>query len=320
MSAQPRLRIGSRGSALALIQAREVRARLAAAHPELAAEDAIAIEVIKTTGDLVLDRPLTEIGGKGLFVKEIETALLDGAIDLAVHSMKDMEAWLPPGLIIPCLLPREDPRDALIARHARSLADLAPGARVGTASPRRAAQLLMRRPDLEIVSLRGNVETRLRKIAEGEAEATLLAISGLKRLGRADAAAAVLEIDEMLPAIAQGAIGVECRADDKATQALLAPLNDGATWTRVSAERALLAAIGGSCQTPIAALAELVDDGHLFIQALLVTPDGRAAHAGSRHGPSGQASRLGAELGMELREKAGPGFFADEAGTDAEGG
>ena len=320
MSAPTRLRIGSRGSALALVQAREVRARLAAAHPELAGEDAIAIEVIKTAGDLVLDKPLTEIGGKGLFVKEIETALLDGAIDLAVHSMKDMEAWLPPGLIIPCLLPREDPRDALIAQQARSLADLAPGARVGTASPRRTAQLLMRRPDLEIVSLRGNVETRLRKIAEGEAEATLLAIAGLKRLGRADAAAVVLEIDEMLPAIAQGAIGVECRADDAATQALLAPLNDEATWLRVSAERALLAAIGGSCQTPIAALAELDGDDHLFIQALLVTPDGRAAHSGSRHGPRGHAGRLGAELGMELREKAGPGFFADEAETATDDG
>ncbi len=309
MTAAPILRIGTRGSALARAQAEEVRTRLAAAHEQLAAAGAVAIEVIKTAGDLAPDVPLTEIGGKGLFVKEIETALLENRIDLAVHSMKDMEAWLPPGLAVPCLLPREDPRDALIADGVTRLAELPPGARVGTASPRRRAQLLMRRPDLAIVTLRGNVETRLRKLAAGAADATLLAIAGLKRLGRAHDAAGILETDEMLPAIAQGAIGVECRVDDRSAQAYLAPLNDDDCWSRVAAERALLAAIGGSCRTPIAALAELDGADGLHLRALLVTPDGRRRFDGERLGHRQRAQYMGAELGLELREKAGADFF-----------
>ncbi|HEY7687739.1 MAG TPA: hydroxymethylbilane synthase, partial [Dongiaceae bacterium] len=237
-SAKRPLRIGSRGSPLALAQAEELRRRLAEAHPALAKKGAVAVDVIKTTGDKVQDRKLMEIGGKGLFTKEIEEALLAGTIDCAIHSAKDLETWLPEGLIIGCILPREDPRDVLFAKKAKSIAQLPKGAVVGTSSLRRQAQLLARRPDLKVVTLRGNVETRLKKLAAGDVDATLLALAGLKRLGLEDKAKNVLSTEEMLPAVAQGALAVEVRADNEEIRGVLAPLNDPRSERQVLAERA----------------------------------------------------------------------------------
>jgi hydroxymethylbilane synthase len=302
--------IGTRGSPLALAQTHDVRARLRQAEPLLAAPDAIRIEVIKTSGDRFLDRPLAEIGGKGLFTKEIEEAMLEGRIDLAVHSMKDVPTWLPDGLIIGCVLPREDPRDVLIANGITRIEDLAPGARVGTASLRRQAQLLTRRADLAITVLRGNVETRLRKVRAREADATLLALAGLKRLGRTDHGGTVLETAVMLPAVAQGAVGIECRAADEPVCALLARLNDRPSADAIAAERALLATLEGSCRTPIAALATLDRVGVFKLEALIATPDGKIFHRGALAGAAADAVRLGETLGLELKARAGPGFFA----------
>ncbi len=304
------LRIGTRGSPLALAQARELRDRLAAAHPSLAGDGAVEIAVIRTTGDRVQDRRLMEIGGKGLFTKEIEEALLDGRIDCAVHSIKDMQTWLPEGLVIGAVLPREDPRDVLIARNASSLANLQRGAVVGTSSLRRQAQLLASRPDLRVVPMRGNVETRLRKLAAGEIDATLLALAGLRRLGLADRAAAVLSTDEMLPAVAQGAIGVEIRAADGATADLLAAIDDRASAVCVAAERACLAELDGSCRTPIAALAELEPGGHaLRLRALIAMPDGSAMHRDSGRDVVANAITLGQSVGRALKAQAAPAFF-----------
>ncbi len=301
------LRIGTRGSPLALAQAEEVRRRLAEAHPELPAAE---LAPIRTTGDRVQDRRLEAIGGKGLFTKEIEEALLDGRIDLAVHSMKDLPTFLPPGLAIGCVLPREDPRDALFARRGRSLAELPAGARVGTSALRRQAQILARRPDLEVVLLRGNVGTRLKKLEAGEVDATLLALAGLKRLGLAEQATSILSTEEMLPAVAQGAIGVEMRAGDDAVARLLAPLDHGPTAVAVAAERACLAALDGSCRTPIAALAEHEPGGGLRLRALIALPDGSELHRDERHGAASRAVDLGRELGEALRAAAGPAFAA----------
>ena len=301
------VRIGTRGSPLALAQSREVRARLIAARPELD-EDAVTITVIKTTGDRVLDRPLADIGGKGLFTKEIEEALLDGGIDIAVHSMKDVPTWLPDGLIIACLLPREDPRDALIARDGLGFTELPAGAVIGTASLRRRAQVLARRPDLKVVSLRGNVGTRLDKLAQGQVDATMLALAGLRRLGKADVVTAILDPSEMLPAVAQGAIGLECRAGDEATRELLALINHAETETRIAAERALLARLDGSCHTPIAGLAELAGDT-LTLRGLIAKTDGSAVVDDVVSGPASEAEALGAELGARLLGRAGPGFL-----------
>src|SRR5690242_16061995 len=267
------LRIGTRGSPLALVQARMVREALAAADPDLAAEDAVEIRVVSTTGDRVRDRPLAEIGGKGLFTKEIEDGLLDGSLDLAVHSMKDVPTFLPAGLVIAATLPRADPRDALIANGTRRIADLPAGAVVGTASLRRAAQLLAARPDLRVVPLRGNVGTRLAKVKAGEVAATFLAMAGLVRLGLAEAASAPLEPAEMLPAVAQGAVGIETRADDDALHELLARVSHADTFRCMVAERAFLAALEGSCRTPIAALAELAG-GRVRFAGLVARPDG----------------------------------------------
>ena len=303
------LRIGTRGSPLALAQAHEVRDRLVAAHPGLDPAH-IEIVVIKTTGDTVQNRTLADIGGKGLFTKEIEEALRDGGIDIAVHSMKDMPTVLPDGLVIDCLLPREDPRDALFARDGISLATLPATCVVGTASLRRAAQVKACRPDLTVVALRGNVGTRLKKLAEGEVGATLLAVAGLNRLGRLAEATAILSTDEMLPAVAQGAIGVERRADDAAIAEFLAPLNDPATATRVTAERACLAVLDGSCRTPIAALAELEADGTvLHLRSLIALPDGSAVHRDDRRGPAADAKAIGRAAGAALKAAGGPGFF-----------
>lgn len=305
-SAVPFLRIGSRGSPLALVQAREVQRRIAAA----AGVDAATIEVkvIRTTGDVVQDRPLAEAGGKGLFTKEIEEALLSGLIDLAVHSTKDMPTVLPPGLVLAGCLPREDARDAFISRKASSLGALPAGAVVGTASLRRQAMVKRLRPDLDVVSLRGNVETRLRKLDSGEVDATLLAVAGLKRLGLLSAATAILDADEFLPAVGQGAIAIETRADDAASRVLVAAIDDADTATAVAAERAFLAVLDGSCRTPIGGHARLRADTVRF-RGMIIRPDGTEALEVFREGHRDDAARLGADAGRELKERAGAGFF-----------
>lgn len=283
------------------------RAALAAAHGIDA--ELIEITVIRTSGDRIQDRPLAEVGGKGLFTKEIEEALLAGTIDLAVHSSKDMPTVLPDGLILSTFLPREDARDALIGRMAKSVADLPKGATVGTASLRRQAMLLRQRPDLKIVPLRGNVETRLKKIGEGQADATLLALAGLKRLGLTKHAAAVLSIDEFLPAVGQGAIGIETRADDENTRTMLAAINHPATAVALAAERAFLAVLDGSCRTPIGGHATVTGDVVRF-RGMIVKPDGSEAFETKREGKVSDAAALGADAGQELKGRAGPDFFA----------
>jgi len=300
------LRIGSRGSALALVQAREVQGRLAKACG-LPAER-IEIKVIRTTGDMIQDRPLAEAGGKGLFTKEIEEALMAGAIDLAVHSSKDMPTVLPAGLILSAFLPREDARDAFVSRKAKSLRELPHGAVVGTASLRRQALVKRLRPDLAIAPLRGNVETRLRKIEAGEMDATVLAVAGLKRLGLLAAATAVLDTDEFLPAVGQGAIGIETRADDARTRALVAKIDDADTAIALAAERAFLAVLDGSCRTPIAGYAR-VSGGGIRFRGMIAKTDGSEALEVLRDGPAADAAALGADAGRELKDRAGPGFF-----------
>jgi hydroxymethylbilane synthase len=301
------LRIGTRGSALAQAQTRLAVARLQERNPALPTPE---ILVIKTTGDRVQDRPLSEIGGKGLFAKEIEAALLERAIDCAVHSLKDLESHLPRGLVIGAVLPRADPRDALIAPRTApgGLAALAHGAKVATGSVRRSSQLLALRPDLAIAPLRGNVETRLAKIRAGAADATVLAMAGLERLALAAPEAIPLETAIMLPAAGQGLIAVECRADDEATRGLLAPISDEAAEAAARAERALLAALGGSCRTPIAALAEL-DADRLRLRALVAQPDGRLIVRTEREGAIAESEALGADAGRELRARAPDEIF-----------
>jgi hydroxymethylbilane synthase len=301
------LRIGTRGSPMALRQTSLVRDRLRAIHPELAAADALEIVTIRTTGDRVQDRLLAEIGGKGLFAKEIEEALLFGDIDLAVHSLKDLETWLPDGLVIACVLPRDDPRDALLSTKAANLASLPRGARVGTASLRRQAQLLRHRPDLIIVPVRGNVNTRIRKFETGEVDALVLALCGLERLGAADLVTEILSREVMLPAVGQGALAIECRASDNALRRLFEPLHDPICAACVGAERAMLAALDGSCRTPIAGLAEIVDN-RLTIEGVLLKADGSSEIRGRRGSDLNDAEALGAELGRELRDRAGPDF------------
>jgi len=300
------LRIGTRGSPLALAQAHETRDRLMAAHglPQAAFE----VVVIKTTGDRVTDRPLGEIGGKGLFTREIEQALLSGDIDIAVHSMKDMPTVLPPGLTIACLLPREDVRDAFVSLAHDSLAAMPAGGVVGTSSLRRRAQLLHRFRHLEVVEFRGNVQTRLRKLNEGVADATFLACAGLRRLGQSELIRAAIDPDEMLPAVAQGAIGVETRSSDVETGALLSPIHDTPTATQLAAERAFLAVLDGSCRTPIGGLAE-IHGASLRFRGEIIRPDGSERLATERRGPLPDAAALGADAAEELRSRAGPGFF-----------
>ncbi|HEY2610086.1 MAG TPA: hydroxymethylbilane synthase [Reyranella sp.] len=307
--AAPLLKLGTRGSRLALIQAGLVRDALASAVPALAAPDAIEIVAIRTTGDAIQDRPLSEAGGKGLFVKEIEEALLARRIDAAVHSMKDMPTAQPPGLAITAFLPREDARDVLIAGDAKRIADLRQGAVVGTSALRRRAQLLHRRPDLQIVTLRGNVETRLAKRAAGTVEATLLALAGLKRLGMAHVGTPVPE-DEMLPAVGQGAVCVECRAEDASVRAWLAAIDHRPTATCVAAEHAMLVVLDGSCRTPIAGHAILASDGALHLRGLIVKPDGSELIATERRGAATDAEALGRDAGHELKRRGGPGFLS----------
>ena len=299
------LRIGTRGSPMALAQTGMVRDRIVAANPGLETE----LVVVSTVADRVLDRPLSEIGGKGLFTKELEQALFDDAIDVAVHSMKDVETWLPDGLVIACILERDDPRDAFLsAGAADGLAALPAGARVGTSSLRRGAQVLMHRPDLRIVPLRGNANTRMRKLEAGECDATLLALAGLQRLGMEDVARSVLSVEEMLPAVAQGALGIECRAGDEAIRALLAPVACATTTTALDAERGLLAELDGSCRTPIAALAR-IDGERLTLDGLLFLPDGSRHWAVHREGAASDAAAIGQDAGAELKRAAGDVYF-----------
>jgi hydroxymethylbilane synthase len=300
------LRIGTRGSPLALVQARMVRARLAAALGQ--GDETIELVVIRTTGDVVQDRSLAEEGGKGLFTKEIEEALLDGRIDLAVHSAKDMPTVLPAGLKLAACLEREDARDVFISKKAASLADLPKGASLGTTSPRRQAIAKRARPDLRIVPLRGNVETRLRKLDDGEVDATILALAGLKRLGLEGRATRIMDAEEFLPAAGQGAIGIEARADESRTRELLAAIDHADTSTAVSCERAFLGELDGSCKTPMAGYAELSGDVLQF-RGLIAKPDGSAAHETAVSGGRKNAITIGADAGRALKQYAGPGFF-----------
>jgi hydroxymethylbilane synthase len=300
------LRIGTRGSPLALAQAREVERRLQAALG--GAAPAFEVRIIKTSGDRIQDRVLAEAGGKGLFTKELEDALLARDIDLAVHSMKDMPAQMPAGLAIACLLPREDVRDAFISQRAMRLEDLPSGAVMATASLRRQAQVLRLRPDLKIVPIRGNVETRLRKLGEGLADATLLACAGLNRLGLGHLAKSPVPVDQMLPACAQGAIGVEIREGDTQAMQILAAIDDAPTALAVRAERTFLARLDGSCRTPIAGLAEIVGSTLRF-RGMILTPDGRQCHATERKGGLQDGPALAADAAAELLAKAGPDFL-----------
>lgn len=307
----PSVRIGTRGTRLALAQANEVRRCLAEAHKELAGEDAIEIRIIRTSGDRLQQGSLSEVGGKGLFTKEIEKALIDNEIDIAVHSMKDVPTWLPDGLEISCFLPRADPRDALIAPGAKSIESLPEGITVGTASLRRKAMLLHRRPDVDVVPIRGSVDTRLAKLSSGVVNATFLAVAGLNRLGCRDIGAVPIDPQEMLPAVCQGIIGVERRSDDIHVGSLLRPLHDVDTEQRAAAERALLRALDGSCRTPIAAFAEL-NHGQLCLRAAIVRPDGSELLETKRVGLPAEAAALGLDAADELRCRAAPGFFDDE--------
>lgn len=304
---QQSVKIGTRGSPLALAQANEVKARLLEANRDLSPRS-VEVVVIKTTGDKILDKHLMNAGGKGLFTKEIEEALIDERIDLAVHSTKDMPTRLPDGLILSTFLPREDVRDVFISDTAHNLNDLKMGATVGTASLRRRAQALAIRPDLNIITFRGTVETRMRKIKEGQADATFLALAGLNRLGMADMATHIMPTVSFLPAPAQGAVCIEVREGDKAITDLLGPLHCSITETEVTAERAFLAALDGSCRTPIAAHAT-VDDGTLILRGAIYSLDGTTVYSDERFGTAMQAFELGTGCGEDLRERAGEEFF-----------
>jgi len=299
--------LGTRGSPLALVQAQETRRRLAAA---LGWEEArVAIAVIRTSGDMIQDRPLAEAGGKGLFTKEIDSALLDGRIDFAVHSAKDLPTALPDGVALAGFLPREDPRDALVSALADSIADLPQGARLGAASLRRRAQALRLRPDLRVELLRGNVETRLLKAESGAIDATLLAMAGLKRLGLAHRARAALDIEAFLPAVGQGAIALSARRGDARTLEALAAIDDAATATALAAERAYLAALDGSCRTPIAGHARL-EDGRLILRGQVLREDGSESFEARVAGAPADAARLGADAGRDLLGRLPPGVLA----------
>lgn len=304
------LKIGTRGSPLALAQAYETRARLGAAFD--LPEAAFDIVVIKTTGDdrsmIDADRPLKEIGNKGLFTKEIEEALLTGGIDIAVHSMKDMPTQQPTGLILETYLPREDVRDAFVSPGVARLEDLPEAAIVGSSSLRRRAQLAARRPDLRLVEFRGNVQTRMQKLQDGVAQATFLAMAGLNRLDMAHVARSAIDPDDMLPAVAQGAIGIERRSEDLRAAHLLDAIHDADTGLRLAAERAFLAALDGSCETPIAALAEL-DAGQVRLRGEILRPDGSEVLTDADIAPAEDAAEMGRAMGLRLRDKAPDGFF-----------
>lgn len=300
------LRIGTRGSRLALAQASETRARLMQAHG--LPEEAFAVEVITTSGDRIQDRPLSEAGGKGLFTKELEEALLDRRIDIAVHSSKDMPTVLPEGLDLIAFLPREDPRDVFIGRAAASIAGLPRGAVVGSSSLRRQALIKQMRPDLEVITFRGNVETRLRKLDQGVAVGTILALAGLRRLALEHVATDIMPLDAFPPAPGQGAICIESRIGDERVRSLVAPLNHPPTAVALACERAFLAALDGSCRMPIAGHAK-VEGGRLVFDGMILSPDGADAHRIARDGATDDAPAIGRLAGEALRERAGASFF-----------
>lgn len=295
------LRIGTRGSALALAQTQLAIDVLEHYHHDL--KGRIEVVPIKTTGDTIVDRSLTDIGGKSLFTKEIENALLEGAIDLAIHSMKDMAAEAPPGLIVPAMLEREDPRDALVTREGQRLEELPKGSLFGTSSLRRQAHVLHKFPHFQVASLRGNVLSRLQKIEDGEFDATLLAVAGLKRLGLLEKATQIFSLDDFIPAVGQGAVGIQCREDDSRILGLLAPLNHVPTFQAVIAERAFLKVLQGSCRTPLAGYAYLEEEV-LFFQGMISDPLGQNMRFISHRGPVLDAERIGVTAAESLREKA----------------
>ncbi|WP_420547030.1 hydroxymethylbilane synthase [Curvivirga sp.] len=301
------LKIGTRASPLALAQAYETRDKLIAAHPDLQCE----IVELKTTGDKILDRPLSEVGGKGLFTKELDEALADGRADISVHSMKDLETQIPADQQLGAVLPREDVRDAFICTKAKTLADLPDGAVVGTSSLRRQAQILGKYPHLKVVTFRGNVQTRLRKLEEGQADATLLAMAGLNRLDMTEVVASALEVDDILPAVAQGAIAITLRKGDDETQALLDPLNCEKTAIRVTAERAFLAKLDGSCRTPIAGLAEFTDDGRLRLRGMALSYNGERQILEEDFAATEDAFDLGSRIGEKVKAQMGENFFGE---------
>jgi hydroxymethylbilane synthase len=300
------IRIGTRGSPLALAQANETARLLGAASGESA--EPATIVPIRTSGDVILDRPLSAVGGKGLFTKEIDEALFDGRIDIAVHSAKDLPTELPDGLVIAAFLKREDVRDAILSPVATSIADLPKGAVLGTSSLRRKALALRMRPDLRIVEMRGNVQTRMQKLADGVADATLLALAGLRRLGLVDRVSGEIDTDDWLPAVGQGAIAITTRESDAASRSLLARLDDRATSIALAAERAFLAVLDGSCRTPIGGLANIENDT-LHFRGIIVRPDGSEAHEVEGRGPVADAEKIGADAGNELARRGGPDFF-----------
>ena len=300
------IRIGTRGSALALAQAHQTRARLMAAHG--LPEEAFAVVPISTSGDRIQDRPLAEAGGKGLFTKEIEEALLDGRIDIAVHSSKDMPTWLPDGLALVAFLERADPRDAFIGRTTATLGDLPERAVVGSSSLRRQALVRRLRPDIEIIDFRGNVPTRLAKLDGGKVDATLLAAAGLDRLGLAGRITEMLDPERFPPAPGQGAICIEARAGDARAARMVAPIRHEPTGQALACERAFLAVLDGSCRTPIAGLARIHGD-RLAFHGMVLTPDGKECHEISRGGHAADAEAVGREAGTAVRDKAGTRFF-----------
>jgi hydroxymethylbilane synthase len=307
MTGKTRLRIGTRGSPLARAQAENVRARLAQAHG--LDPGALEIVAIRTTGDQVRDRPLADAGGKGLFTKEIEEALLAGAIDLAVHSAKDVPTFLPEGLELAAYPEREDPRDVFVGGENRPLAEMPAGAVIGSASVRREALVRRLRSDVEVKLLRGNVQTRLDKVANGDFSGTVLALAGLKRLGLEARATEILDPDSFPPSVGQGAIAVEIRAADAATRKLVAAIDDSSTSTALAAERAFLAELDGSCRAPIAGHARIVD-GRFHFYGLLISADGREAVETTREGLLADAARLGADAGIELKRRASKALLA----------
>jgi hydroxymethylbilane synthase len=299
------LRIATRSSQLALWQAEHVAARLETLHPQLN----VSLLEMKTSGDKFLDAPLSKVGGKGLFVKELEAGLLDGRADLAVHSLKDVPAELPAGLELALVMEREDPRDAFVSGAYDNLAAMPPGARVGTSSLRRQTQLRARYPGLDVDWLRGNVNTRLAKLDAGEFDAIILAAAGLRRLGFEDRIRAAIEPEDCLPAIGQGVLAIEIRSDDDELREMIAPLAHPETSLRVAAERAFNQALGGSCQVPIAGYA-LLDDGEIYLRGLVGEPDGSEILRGERRGGSDRARELGAELAAELLQRGADRILA----------
>lgn len=303
--------LGTRGSPLALAQAYETKRRLQSSFPdELSSPAAIHIEIINTTGDMVLDKALADIGGKGLFTKEIDTAQLNNDVDIAVHSMKDVPTWLPDGISLPCMLPREDVRDVFISPKAKSIEDLPDGSVIGSASLRRQSQILAKNPKLKVVNFRGNVQTRLRKLNDGVVDATLLALAGLLRMDMSHEATAILEEEQMLPAVAQGAIGITCRTGDEKMLKFLDALNHPPTKICVDCERAFLEKLDGSCRTPIAGHARIDEHtGLLMFKGLVAKPDGSQVFENSREGKVEDAIAIGEDAGMELKKLIGDDFF-----------